>query len=198
MINILLSVRQPFSGLILDGKKTIDLRKNHPKISTKDDITLWIYESGKGGEHAIVGKCRYSGYASVSELLDFRVIEWVVSQARVEKDHLMNYAPCYGWLVRKPVRLPAAVPLSAIGLTRPPQSWQYITPEQAAILEQTTKTCEDCMKTCVGCRYWSGWTGECTSSLSGHTWEEMDPEHPACDFFKPEEIEQEAENEDDA
>ena len=198
MINILLSVRQPFSGLILDGKKTIELRKNHPKISTKDDITLWIYESGKGGEHAIVGKCRYSGYASVSELLDFRVIEWVVSQARVEKDHLMNYAPCYGWLVRKPVRLPAAVPLSAIGLTRPPQSWQYITPEQAAILEQTTKTCEDCMKTCVGCRYWSGWTGECTSSLSGHTWEEMDSEHPACDFFKPEEIEQEAENEDDA
>ena len=198
MINILLSVRQPFSGLILDGKKTIELRKNHPKISTKDDITLWIYESGKGGEHAIVGKCRYSGYASVSELLDFRVIEWVVSQARVEKDHLMNYAPCYGWLVRKPVRLPVAVPLSDIGLTRPPQSWQYITPEQAAILEQTTKTCEDCMKTCVGCRYWSGWTGECTSSLSGHTWEEMDSEHPACDFFKPEEIEQEAENEDDA
>lgn len=142
MINILLSVRQPFSGLILDGKKTIELRKNHPKISTKDDITLWIYESGKGGEHAIVGKCRYSGYASVSELLDFRVIEWVVSQARVEKDHLMNYAPCYGWLVRKPVRLPAAVPLSAIGMTRPPQPWQYITDEQAEMLERRMKDVE--------------------------------------------------------
>lgn len=54
------------------------------------------------------------------------------------------------------------------------------------------------MKTCIECRYWSGWTGECTSSLSVHTWEEMDPEHPACDFFKPEEIEQEDKNEDDA
>lgn len=34
------------------------------------------------------------------------------------------------------VRLPAAVPLSAIGMTRPPQSWQYLTDEQAAILER--------------------------------------------------------------
>lgn len=136
MINILLSVRRPFSGLILDGKKTIELRKNHPKISIKDDITLWIYESDKDGEHAIIGKCHYSGYTSVSELLNFRVIEWVVSQARVEKDHLMNYAPCYGWLMRNPVRLAAAVPLSAIGLARPPQSWQYISPEQAAIIER--------------------------------------------------------------
>lgn len=155
MINILLSVRQPFSGLILDGKKTIELRKNHPKISTKDDITLWIYESGKGGEHAIVGKCRYSGYASVSELLDFRVIEWVVSQARVEKDHLMNYAPCYGWLVRKPVRLPAAVPLSAIGMTRPSQSWQYLTDEQAAILKQAACRAWASVKKrdCPNCKY---------------------------------------------
>lgn len=51
----------------------------------------------------------------------------------------MNYAPCYGWLVRKPVRLPAAVPLSAIGMTRPPQSWQYITDEQAEMLERRMK-----------------------------------------------------------
>lgn len=56
MINILLSVRRPFSGKILSGEKGWELRKN--------------------------------------------------------------------------------APLSAIGLTRPPQSWQYLTPEQAAILER--------------------------------------------------------------
>ncbi len=32
MINILLSVRLPFSGLILDGKKPWELRKNAPRI----------------------------------------------------------------------------------------------------------------------------------------------------------------------
>lgn len=35
---------------------------------------------------------------------------------------------------RETVRLPYAVPLSEIGLARPPQSWQYLTEEQAALL----------------------------------------------------------------
>ena len=198
MINILASVRRPFSGKILSGEKTWELRKNAPRIPRGEHVTLWTYESGKDGARAIIGKCRLVVTASLRPYPPKGILELAIERACVTEEHLRNYLPCYAWGVQDPVRLPAAVPLSAIGMTRPPQSWQYITPEQAAILEQTTKTCEDCMKTCVGCRYWSGWTGECTSSLSGHTWEEMDPEHPACDFFKPEEIEQEAENEDDA
>lgn len=38
------------------------------------------------------------------------------------------------WNLTSPVRLPYAVPLSEIGLARPPQSWQYLTEEQAALL----------------------------------------------------------------
>lgn len=154
MINILASVRRPFSGQILSGEKTWELRKNAPRLKKGGSVTLWLYESGKDGERAIIGKCRLVVTASLRPYPPKGILELVIEGACVT--------------------------------------------EQAAILEQTTKTCEDCMKTCVGCRYWSGWTGECTSSLSGHTWEEMDSEHPACDFFKPEEIEQEAENEDDA
>lgn len=48
----------------------------------------------------------------------------------------MNYTPCYGWFVKDPARLPAPVPLSTIGLTRPPQSRQYLTTDQAATLER--------------------------------------------------------------
>lgn len=136
MINILASVRRPFSGFILDRKKPIELRKNHPNISTKDDITLWIYESGKDGAREIIGKCCYLGYASITTSLDARVIDWIAIQAHVDKKCLASFTPCYGWLVGRPVRLPAAVPLSAIGMTRPPQSWQYLTPEQAEILER--------------------------------------------------------------
>lgn len=50
--------------------------------------------------------------------------------------HIRAYLPCYAWGIQDPVRLPHAVPLSAIGLTRPPQSWQYISPEQAEMLER--------------------------------------------------------------
>lgn len=61
MINILLSVRRPFSGLILAGKKTIEIRKNRPNVNTEINVTLWIYESGKDGARQIIGKCRYFG-----------------------------------------------------------------------------------------------------------------------------------------
>ena len=58
MINILLSVRRPFSDLILDGKKTWELRKNAPRIPRGEHVTLWLYESGMDGTRGIIGKCR--------------------------------------------------------------------------------------------------------------------------------------------
>lgn len=76
MINILLSVRRPFSGKILSGEKRWELRKNVPRLKKGASVTLWLYESGQYGTRGI------------------------------------------------------------IGMTRPPQSWQYISPAQAAILER--------------------------------------------------------------
>lgn len=54
MINILASVRRPFSGFILDGKKPWELRKNAPRIPRGEHVTLWLYESSKDGERAKV------------------------------------------------------------------------------------------------------------------------------------------------
>ena len=54
----------------------------------------------------------------------------LIKEACVTEEHIRAYRPCYAWGVQDPVRLPAAVPLSAIGLTRPPQSWQYLTDER--------------------------------------------------------------------
>lgn len=136
MINILLSVRRPFSGLILDGMKSLELRKSKPKIGLNSNIVLWLYESGKNAEHAITGKCQYFGHIDVWGTTPNMAVEWASIQAHVDKNELVKYVPCCAWLVGKPVRLPNAVPLSLIGLTRPPQSWQYISPEQAAILER--------------------------------------------------------------
>lgn len=58
MINILLSVRRPFSGFIMDGEKRWELRKNAPRIPRGEHVTLWLYESGQYGTRAIIGKCR--------------------------------------------------------------------------------------------------------------------------------------------
>lgn len=133
MINILLSVRQPFSGLIMDKKKTWELRKNAPRIPRGEHVTLWLYESGQYGARAIIGKCRL--FTTYRLHLGFWGPSEVIKNACVTGEHLRNYLPCYVWSVNAPVRISTA-PLSAIGLTRPPQSWQYITDEQAAILER--------------------------------------------------------------
>lgn len=60
----------------------------------------------------------------------------ILEKACVTYDLLKSYAPNYVWEFSSPVSLPSPVPLSAIGMTRPPQSWQYLTDEQAAILER--------------------------------------------------------------
>ena len=134
MINILLSVRRPFSGKILSGEKTWELRKHALCIPPEnhDGVTLWLYESGKDGERAIIGKCQLWCFIPLRHMPN----ELMIKEACVSVAHLQSYLPCHAWGVMDPVRLPAAVPLSAIDMTRPPQSWQYISPEQAGILER--------------------------------------------------------------
>lgn len=136
MINILLSVRRPFSGKILSGEKKWELRKNAPRLNKGDSVTLWLYESGKDGKRAIIGKCRLVVTASLYLYPPKGILELTIKNACVTEEHLRNYLPCCVWKVTAPVKLPAAVPLSDIGMTRPPQSWQYISPAQAAILER--------------------------------------------------------------
>ena len=135
MINILLSVRRPFSGFIMDGEKKWELRKNVPRLKKGDSVTLWLYESGKDGMRAIIGKCRLVVTAGLRPYPPKGILEWTMKQACVTEEHLRNYLPCYVWGIQDPVRI-SAVPLSDIGMTRPPQSWQYLTPDQAAILER--------------------------------------------------------------
>ncbi|MBS5508693.1 MAG: hypothetical protein KHX31_08660 [Akkermansia sp.] len=136
MINILLSVRRPFSGKILSGEKEWELRKNVPRLKKGDSVTLWLYESGKDGDRAIIGKCRLVVIASLSTNPPKGLLELAIKNACVTEEELRHYLPCRTWRVADPVKLPAAVPLSDIGMTRPPLSWRYITDEQAAILER--------------------------------------------------------------
>lgn len=136
MINILLSVRRPFSGKILSKEKPWELRKNAPRIPRGEHVTLWLYESGQDGERAIIGMCRMVSYVALRHMPFGDALDLLIKEACVTEGHIRAYLPCYAWGVQDPVRLPAAVPLSAIGMTRPPQSWQYLTDEQAAILER--------------------------------------------------------------
>lgn len=136
MINILLSVRRPFSGFIMDGQKRWGLRKNKPRIPHGEHVTLWLYESGKDGKWAVIGKCRMVSYVALRHMPFGDALDLLIREACVTEEHIRAYLPCYAWGIQDPVKLPSLVQLSAIGMARPPQSWQYLTPDQAAILER--------------------------------------------------------------
>lgn len=134
MIHILLSVRLPYSEKILSGEKSWELRKNVPRLKKGDSVTLWLYESGKDGARAIIGKCRMVSYVRMRHMPFCCHPDDFIEDFCVTGEHLRDYLPCCAWRVQDPVRI-STVPLSAIGLNRPPQSWQYLTDEQASILE---------------------------------------------------------------
>ncbi len=90
MINILLSVRRPFSGKILSGEKTWELRKNALCIPPEnhDGVTLWLYESGKDGERAIIGKCQLWCFIPLRHMPN-ELMSRTLTGAWIETDQLM-------------------------------------------------------------------------------------------------------------
>ena len=93
MINILLSVRRPFSEKILSGEKKYELRKNAPRLKG-DSVTLWLYESGQYGTRGIIGKCRLVVTSGLRPYPPKGILEWAMKQACVTEEHLRNYLPC--------------------------------------------------------------------------------------------------------
>ncbi|MCL6680239.1 hypothetical protein [Akkermansia muciniphila] len=88
MINILLSVSRPFSGFIMDGQKTWELRKNKPRIPHGEHVTLWLYESGKDGEWAIIGKCRIVSYVALRHMPFGDALDLLIREACVTEEHI--------------------------------------------------------------------------------------------------------------
>lgn len=135
MKHILLSIRKPYSDLILEGKKIFELRKTAPRLVRGDSVTLWLYESGKDGMRQIIGKCRMVSCVRLSNQMGNIVEAGFAVDACVSVLDLRNYIPCYSWLVGAPERI-SHMPLATIAMKRPPQSWQYLTGEQSTILEE--------------------------------------------------------------
>ena len=88
MINILLSVRRPFSGKILSGEKTLELRKNMPRLRGREFETIWLYESGKDGERAIIGKCRLALCLTINKEVSPDSLSAVCKSACVTEEHI--------------------------------------------------------------------------------------------------------------
>lgn len=134
--SVLFSIKNPYSDLILAGQKKLELRKAAPQALKKGEACIgWIYNSGKNGSHSIVGKFIIGDIFRCSVTSEFMDDDSsrVLKESCLDSKRLLDYLPCYALQIHSPKRF-APVPLSRIGLRRPPQSWKYLTKEQANIL----------------------------------------------------------------
>jgi predicted transcriptional regulator len=126
---VLMSIRAEYANEILAGCKTAEFRRRPPKIVD----TILIYRSGGDpGRRGIVGAFTPGEIVSGTALDHIRE----VSKPGIGLRKLEEYAGGTSALVwridiTELVTFRALVPLRTIGMTRGPQSWQYITDEQA-------------------------------------------------------------------
>lgn len=133
---IMLSIHHKYAELIFGGKKTLEIRKTAPSGGSFPYI-IYMYETKRdGGVGAVVGffkcgaviKTNAFGKALFSEQAD-RYRADIASRSCLTVEQLTSYAngnDIRGLVVGTPIRFPRPRPLSDFGLTRAPQSWQYL------------------------------------------------------------------------
>lgn len=150
MRDILISIHPQHCKNIFEGKKTVELRKSRPKI--KAPFKCMVYETAKnGGAGMIIGEFICVGFFVLQNEF-FTSCEFFRSCERfamaelacVKNLEMRDYANgrlLYGWDIRNPVKYEKPIKLTDYNITRPPQSWQYVS---ECDISKYIETCEDC------------------------------------------------------
>lgn len=131
---IMLSIHHIHTERIFSGQKTLEIRKSAPSITP---FIVYMYETKSGGgAGAVVGqfKCKEvkktDVFSSWSEELQLgKTRECIIKASCLSFSELVEYAnggDICALIVSDVIRYPVLLPLSAFGINRAPQSWQYI------------------------------------------------------------------------
>ena len=127
MLAVLMSMKPEWWEKILDGEKTLEIRKTHPQNERLEwPVTVLVYVSGTG---AVQGQFLCPGEVS------YRTMQDLEEMSCVPREDLLKYAKgrrLSGWIVQSPEKFDAPSPLAEFGLDRPPMSWQYVEIPDAA------------------------------------------------------------------
>lgn len=148
MKSVLISIKPKWCDLIASGKKTIEVRKNRPKLETP--FKCYIYETkARYGRGEVIGEfvCEHidrivhCGTSNNDIKLRFedRYYYTEIAQEYFYKCQLAyndlemysNGGDIYGWHISKLKIYDRPKELSEFGLSRPPQSWCYVGGEAA-------------------------------------------------------------------
>lgn len=135
--DILVSVKPEYALAILDGRKTVEFRRNLP---LKNDIQkMWIYATQPVG--------LVLGTAYVHVWMDPHYNESDISRGLLTVEEFENYftGARHRWFLKIKKVVPFDVPmtLKQLGISRPPQSWMYLKDmEEVRTVSEETMTKE--------------------------------------------------------
>lgn len=117
---VILSLHQKWWEKMTEGEKVLEIRKSKPQC--KAPFRVLVYITGGVG---IVGEF------ICSEVLEIKNFEEAEKKSRVPAHDIHNYAAgsrrkVYGWEVTAVKEYPRTVALEELGISRAPQSWQYM------------------------------------------------------------------------
>lgn len=135
MTYLLLSLRRPYTALMLAGKKTLEIRKTAPKAAqtAPADLRVLLYETrSAGGCGMVLGMVRCRAVHPVRGM----DLQEVCARGCLTSAELYQYAAATGrstaallaWEVAEPVTFPQPLPLTAFGVGCAPQSWRTMDP----------------------------------------------------------------------
>ena len=138
MKTILMSIRPEWCELIISGRKSLELRKQHPKEKGPFRVLVYcssggkkIYRNGNLLNGNIIGEFVCPVIADLGRVCDFSPgkIERIEALSCVKWEHMLVYAepkPLHGWVISDYFSYVTPKTLGEIGVKRAPQSWQYI------------------------------------------------------------------------
>lgn len=157
MPSIMQSIKPQYCELIASGKKTIEVRKTNPKIPTPFKVYIyqtknsWIYNiyskiadwQGKViGEYVCNKIDKMSHCGTCSNDIKLRLLDEYFCAKDLDGEYLNKCQLCfaylveysnggniYGWHISKLKIYDKPKELSEFRITRPPQSWCYVSDE---------------------------------------------------------------------
>ena len=121
--DVLISIKHKYAAQIYDGTKCYELRHNKPNF--KPGTTMWIYEPQPIAR--ITGLVEFSACIMAAPWL---IWERFKNHLGVTQAEFFRYyagrETAYVWELSSKLKLDEPITLADIGLSRPPQSYQYL------------------------------------------------------------------------
>lgn len=145
--SVMISIRPKWCELIASGEKTIEVRKNRPRLATpfkcyiyctanKDthDLLEWHIDGKiKKMNSKVIGEfiCNHIDYVrNYGDCVDWLDVEWSCLSAQeiidYAKDKKGNFVYTFAWHISELQIYDEPKELNIFSLKRPPQSWCYV------------------------------------------------------------------------